>query len=605
LSGAPEEFSTGGASKLENHVIVLGYKLLGIYLVEKLKEMGLPHVVVVRDESELPGLHKSHVPALASPIAKSFETLKAAGAARATAIIAAYDDDGDNLLAILNAKKINPGLRAITVINDRDMADAATASGADVVIAPYELIGQLLALSTVSKGISAIFVKGNFKSKHISQFVLDGAGKASYGELDKVAPIVMVSRGGKTVMSPDEGSGLERGDIVYAMTDTDSLVAFEKELLARRMLSSSGGDGPRTGARRLARAGATESLSNRLNDLGDLVLYGPLSILRHVWIQITLLAAMFGFGTAVFSHYQHIDPLTAFVGAVSTITTIGIYAPNIVGMAPSEQVLLAVMFIVSVGIAASVVQGIVTSVTSREDLRERRMTRKIGHARGHVIVAGYSYLGKYAVEWLHEMKVEHVVITPDPSVAQSLQLSGELAVLASATRSFQGLREAGVRRASALVCALDDDGDNLLVAMSARKQNSGVRILTVVTDRDLAESAKASSDIDVVFPIFDIVASILAFSAIAPEVVGIFITPPSSPDIGRVSQYIAEFIVGPTGRARATFKELNEVAPVLLVMRDGKIIPNPGDEFVIQNGDSLLVMTPTRYSIEKFRAAMA
>ena len=162
-----------------------------------------------------------------------------------------------------------------------------------------------------------------------------------------------------------------------------------------------------------------------------------------------------------------------------------------------------------------------------------------------------------------------------------------------------------MRRASTLVCALDDDGDNLLVAMSARKQNNDLRILTVVTDRDLAESAKASSDIDVVFPIFDIVANILAFSAIAPEVVGMFIAPPMSPDVGRVSRYIAEFLVSRTGSAKATFKELNEVAPVLLVMRSGKIIPNPADDFQVEAGDSLLVMTPSRESIEKFRAALA
>jgi len=605
LSAAPEEFSPGAVSKLENHVIVLGYKLLGIYLVEKLKEMGLPYVVVVRDESLLAGLHKSHIPALGSPIAKSFETLKAAGAARATAIIATFDDDGDNLLAILNAKKINPGLRAITVINDRDMVEASTSSGADIVIAPYELVGQLLALSTVSKGISAVFVKGDFKSKHISHFVLDGAGKASYGELNKAAPIVMVSRAGKTFMNPDAGFGLERGDVIYAMTDSDSLVALEKELLARRMVSSSDDDGPRTGGRRLARSGARESLAARANDLGDLVLYGPLSILRHIWVQIVLLVFMFGFGTAVFSHYQHLGLLTAFVGAVSTITTIGIYNPDIVGMAPAEQVMLAATFIVSVGLAASVVQGILSSVTSREGLAERSVTRKISHVRGHVIVAGFKYLGQYAVESLDEMKVAHVIIAVDPAVTHSLQLSGELAIHASAGRPFQALREAGVHRASTLVCALDDDGDNLLVAMSARKQNNDVRILTVVTDRDLAESAKASSDIDVVFPIFDIVASILAFSAVAPEVVGMFIAPPMSPDIGRVSRYISEFMISQTGGARATFKELNDVAPVLLVMRGGKVIPNPGDEFAVQNGDSLLVMTPSRDSIEKFRGALA
>jgi Trk K+ transport system NAD-binding subunit len=605
LSGGPEEFSSGAIAKLENHVIVLGYGLLGIYVVEKLKRMGIAHVVVVRDESLLPSLQKSHVPAMASPIAKSFQTLKAAGASKASALIATYDDDGDNLLSILNAKKINPGLRAITVVNDRDMAEAATASGADVVLAPYELTGQLLALSTVSKGISAIFVKGSFKSKHISEFAIDGEGKASYSDLNTIAPIVMVSRGGKTTMNPDEKFGLERGDIIYAMTDGHSLAALEQELLRRRMISSYEDGVAAAAGRKMARSGARESLSTRLNDLVDVILYGPLSIVRHIWIQIALLVFMLGFGTAIFSYYQHLSLLTALLGSVSTITTIGIYAPNIIGMAASEQVLLAITFIVSVGLAASIVQGILTSVMSREALRERSVTRKVNHERGHVVVAGFNYLGKYAVEWLHDVRVDHVIITVDAAVAHSLQLSGELAIHASASRSFQALKEAGVDRASTLICALDDDGDNLLVAMNARKQNKDVRILTVVTDRDLAESAKASSDIDVVVPIFDIVASVLSFSAVAPEVAGIFITPPSSPDIGRISQYVAEFAVGPIRGLRATFKALNEVAPVLLVMRRERIIPNPEDEFAVQSGDSLLVMTPTRESIEKFRAALA
>jgi voltage-gated potassium channel len=605
LSGAPEELPPSAVSKLENHVIVLGYGLLGIYVVEKLKRMGIPCVVVVRDETKLPALEKSRIPAVGSTIARSFQTLKTAGAARASAIIATFDDDGDNLLSILNAKKINPGMRAITVVNDRDMAEAAKASGADVVLAPYELTGQLLALSTVSKGISAIFVKGDFRPKHISEFVVEGTGKAAYGELGKIAPIVMVSRGGRVIMNPDEKFGLERGDIIYAMTDSRSLVTLERELLSRRMISSSEDDGPATGRRRLARSGARESVSARLNDLADMILYGPLSVVRHIWIQIVLLVLMLGFGTAIFYYYQHLGPLTAFLGSVSTITTIGIYAPNIIGMASSEQVLLAITFIVSVGLAASIVQGILTAVISKETLRERSVARKIAYAKGHVIVAGYNYLGKYAAEWLHQVRVDHVIITVDPSVARSLQLSGELAINSPASRSFQALGDAGVQRASTLICALDDDGDNLLVAMSARKLSKDVRILTVVGDRDLAESARASSDIDVVVPIFDIVASILAFSAIAPEVVGMFITPPTSPDVDRVSQYISEFVLGPSRGRGATFKALNDIAPVLLVTRGRDVIPNPGDDFVVEGGDSLLVMTPSRDSIQKFRAALA
>ncbi|HZW58330.1 MAG TPA: hypothetical protein VFF30_18730 [Nitrososphaerales archaeon] len=45
------------------------------------------------------------------------------------------------MLTILNAKKINPRVRAITIVNDRDLIEAANASGADVVLAPYELTG--------------------------------------------------------------------------------------------------------------------------------------------------------------------------------------------------------------------------------------------------------------------------------------------------------------------------------------------------------------------------------------------------------------------------------------------------------------------------------
>jgi Trk K+ transport system NAD-binding subunit len=599
LSEPQEALSPTTASKLENHVIVMGYGLLGLYAVEKLKEMGLSYIVIVSDESRLQDLRKSHIPSLVTPMAKSFQTLKSAGAAKASAVIATFDDDGDNLLSILNAKKINPELRVITVINDRDMVEAAEATGADVVLTPYELTGQLLALSTVSKRTSALFVKGSFKANHISEFVIDGDGKATYHDLNKVAPIVMVSRNGKTTVNPKDQFGLEKGDIVYAMTDTRSLIALEDELFKLRMISIYKG----SGERQLARSGKSEGVSPSLNDFVNEILYGPLSIIRHIWIQILLLTFMLGFGTAIFSFYQHLPLLTAFVGSVSTITTIGIYAPNIVGMPDSELVLLAITFIVSVGLAASVVQGILTSVISREALRQRRLSRKIEHLRDHVIVAGYSYLGKYAVESLKEMNVEHVIITVDPALARSLQQSNQLVIQATASRSFQALKEAGVGRASTLICALDDDGDNLLVAMNARKQNNAVRILTVVSDRELVESAKASSDIDVVVPIFSVTANILAFSAVAPEIAGSFVTPPLSPDIKEVSRYLAEFIVG-NNSTKLSFKELNVIAPVLLIMRNGKVIPNPDDEFMIQDGDALLVMTPTHDSIEKFRTRL-
>jgi len=90
---------------------------------------------------------------------------------------------------------------------------------------------------------------------------------------------------------------------------------------------------------------------------------------------------------------------------------------------------------------------------------------------------------------------------------------------AQITRSYESLKEAGVERASTLVCAFDDDADNLLVAMNARKMTKDIRILMTVQDRDLVDSTIAS-DIDFVLPVFDLLAKLLAVSAVAEEISG-------------------------------------------------------------------------------------
>lgn len=56
--------------------------------------------------------------------------------------------------------------------------------------------------------------------------------------------------------------------------------------------------------------------------------YEPYLLIKHIWIQLVLLAAMFFLGALVFHHYQGLDWLTALLGSVSTVTTIGIYAPK-------------------------------------------------------------------------------------------------------------------------------------------------------------------------------------------------------------------------------------------------------------------------------------
>ncbi len=179
-----------------------------------------------------------------------------------------------------------------------------------------------------------------------------------------------------------------------------------------------------------------------------------------------------------------------------------------------------------------------------------------------------------------------------------------LAIEAPTTRSFEALNKVRVDRASTLICCLDDDADNLLVAMNARKLNSDLRILMVVNDREIAESA-AASDIDVVIPLMDVTARALAFSAVAEEVVGILLPDAKEAEVLRKVPYVLEFSIDQEGGAGATFGALDKVSPILMVVRDGRSIPNPADDFQFARGDSMLVLGGSPSSIQSFKQALS
>jgi Trk K+ transport system NAD-binding subunit len=291
---------------------------------------------------------------------------------------------------------------------------------------------------------------------------------------------------------------------------------------------------------------------------------------------------MFGFGTIVFIQFQGLNPLAAFTASVSTITTIGIYAPNIVSMPPIEQVIMVVIFIVSVGLAASLVQSIVTTAVRREILREELVTKRVSRLGSHIIVAGDGRLREETTRWLDDLNVDHVVLTPNSDVVRTLIQHGKLAIRGESTNAHQALKLANVRTAKALVCAFQDDGDNMLVAMTARNANPMIKILMGVTDRTTAESVQLSEN-DVALPLLDLTAHVLAHSALTEEVVGVFLSREQ-----KMKEYplILERLINSDG---VTPKEVEGIDHVIMVARGGELIRNPQPDFKLAKGDLVYI----------------
>lgn len=318
----------------------------------------------------------------------------------------------------------------------------------------------------------------------------------------------------------------------------------------------------------------------RLRDLLDLLVYTPFYIAKSVWIQLSILGSMFVFGALIFMYYQGLDLLTALLGAVSTITTIGIYNPGILTMPAFEKALLIAVFILSVGSAASLVQGTFTAAL-KSDLRTEILTmRRARRMKNHVIVVGYKFLGKYVVDDLKSLGLEFVVIAKDNDQMEMLRKEGITAVGGPTTHIYETLKKAGVERARYLISTFDDDGDNMLAVLSAKKLNKNIHAVSIVNDRELVESAKAAGA-DKVAPIYDLIGKMLASSVISNEVAGIVLSEKLK------SKYVVGFEITSQG---IKYGDIDRGDPVLLVYRNGEIIHNMTDNFELQKGDFLYIL---------------
>jgi voltage-gated potassium channel len=316
-------------------------------------------------------------------------------------------------------------------------------------------------------------------------------------------------------------------------------------------------------------------------------LYAPLIFVKTVYKQLIVLGAMFAWGTGVFSYFEHLPLLDAFLASVSTITTIGLYVPNggnFLTLNRTEAGLLIVMIIVSVGAAASVLQGTVNTVVNGDLARGEAERRLIGRMKDHVIVIGYAHLGRYVADKLGEIGLDYVVVTHDPTIYETLARRKVLAVLEHENRPIVALKEAGIETASALIAAHEKDPDNMLIILSARRLKPDIRIITVVHDDQLMDTAK-NAGADVVIPSSVSVGHLLALSATTKDLVGIVF----SERVG--TKEIAQFSVFKTSKLLGKqLNDLSQFAHVIGIVRSGALIQNVFDPGLrIQADDTLLV----------------
>jgi voltage-gated potassium channel len=318
--------------------------------------------------------------------------------------------------------------------------------------------------------------------------------------------------------------------------------------------------------------------------------YGPIVFLHAIYRQLGILFFMFLSGAAILSYYStpKLPILNALLASVSTITTIGLYVPNggnFVTLPAGEAALLIILIVVSVGAGASIVQSTVSTVVNGDLAKGEAEKRLITKLKGHVIVFGYGHLGRYVVDKLEDLGFDYVVLTRDPNIYHDLVKREIFAVLELETQPIAALTAAGIERAAIVVVAHSEDSANMLVILSARKLRPDIRIISVVHDQTLVETAK-NAGADMVIPSSLTVGHLLALSAVTKDLVGVvFSEKIGTKEIAQFSIFKSSPLVG------KGLQEVSKLATVVGVVRDDAVINDIYDPaFKLKENDTLLVL---------------
>lgn len=141
---------------LTDHHIICGYGRLGRQIIRDLNARGERFLVVDWDDDLEEELLEADLPHVTAD-ATSEETLREAGVERARGIVAALDDDAQNVLTVLTARELNPRLLIIARAGSESLESKLLRAGADRVVTPSSIGGHRLALALLRPAVHDFF----------------------------------------------------------------------------------------------------------------------------------------------------------------------------------------------------------------------------------------------------------------------------------------------------------------------------------------------------------------------------------------------------------------------------------------------------------------
>jgi len=295
------------------------------------------------------------------------------------------------------------------------------------------------------------------------------------------------------------------------------------------------------------------------------------------WLRIrvftAVLALLFVFllgvlGFRFLYNYLWID---AVYMTVITITTVGfgeLHPPS-----SSEKVFIIILIFSSifiVGFAIKEVSEYILSKSNIGNLRQKRVQKKI-----------QAYHRPF------------VIVERDESIIERFSENNTLFVHGNAIED-QILLDAGLKKASTLICALPSDADNLFIVLSARQISTDLKIITRAAEETSYNKLKLAGADNIIMP-DKIGGEHMASLVVVPDLVEFLdnLSVSGARDSINVEQIPFEKICPKGGNPTIRSLDLRKHTACSVIgykASNGAYIVNPGPDLLLETGSKLIVI---------------
>jgi voltage-gated potassium channel len=289
-----------------------------------------------------------------------------------------------------------------------------------------------------------------------------------------------------------------------------------------------------------------------------------------------------------------------------TVATIG-YA-EIIDLSHSPGGRVFTMIIASAGIASftyvlSMLTAFIVEGDINQALRRRRMQIQIDRLKDHYIICGIGRVGANVAYELSTTGRDYVVVdVSQQNIDTHLERYAETPWILGDGSEDEVLIRAGIARARGLFAITGEDSKNLVITLSAKVLKPKVRVVARCHELNYIEKIRKVGADAIVSPDFTGGMRIVS-SMIRPQVVNFLDEMLRSDDKLRVE----EIHVSPAfaGRTLGSLALRGPDYLLLAVRSEGRWVFNPMDDFELQPGVSLVLMTGPqgRKALEQMFAA--